>query len=50
MKRIIFSLISVLVIAFVFSGCSAKERKVSEPYYDRANQAAEKAHDKLNKD
>jgi PBP1b-binding outer membrane lipoprotein LpoB len=50
MKKVILSVISIMTVAFVFSGCSAKDRKASEPYYDRANQAAEKAHDRLNKD
>lgn len=50
MKKIFLSL-TLLMLALSFSACAAKvEKKVDEPYYDRANQAAEKAHDRLNKD
>ena len=51
MKKMFFSLFSSIIFATAFSACAAKvEKKVDEPYYDRANQAAEKAHDKLDKE
>lgn len=44
MKNIYLLLIAV--IFFTLTSCS----KEPEPYYDRANQAADKAHDKLSND
>ena len=50
MKKIFLSVSTMLMIGLVFSACSAKEQKMQEPYYDRANTAAQDAHNRLNKD
>ncbi|MCW8838678.1 MAG: hypothetical protein OQK11_08255 [Thiovulaceae bacterium] len=50
MKKLFLSIIVISMAVLTFSGCAAKEKKVDEPYYDRANQAAEKAHNKLDKE
>lgn len=49
MKKIYLSLISVFLLSLTFVGCSSKKQPV-EPYYDRANIASEKAHNKLDKE
>ena len=47
MKNIYTSIVTILLIFITFTGCS---KEPVEPYYDRANQAADKAHDRLSKD
>lgn len=46
MKNIYLLLITTIFLTLTFSACSKKP----DPYYDRANQAAQKAHDKLDKE
>jgi len=50
MNRLVFCFVTLCLVALSFSACSAKGEKVTDDYYDRANKASEKAHNKLNKD
>lgn len=50
MKKLFLSMFAVVLVALTFSACAPKMKQVDEPYYDRANNAASKAHDRLNKD
>jgi len=47
MKKIYTLLLIALFTLLTFSSCS---KEPTEPYYDRANLAADKAHNKLSKD
>ena len=47
MRNFCTVLITPLLILLTLSGCS---KEPTEPYYDRANQAAEKAHNRLSED
>lgn len=50
MKNLFLS-ISLFILAFSLSACGAKiQKKSDDHYYDRANQAAEKAHDKFDRE
>lgn len=46
MKNINLLFIAITILVLSFSSCSKKP----DPYYDRANQAAQKAHNKLDKE
>jgi hypothetical protein len=50
MKKVILS-ISLFILALSLGACAAKVHKKSDDgYYDRANKAAEKAHDKFDRE
>lgn len=45
--KAVYIVMSMYILTFILSGCS---KTPSEPYYDRAQQASQKAHNKLSKD
>lgn len=51
MKKSILSVFVLVLAAISFDGCAAKaQKKVDEPYYDRANDAAREAHKRFDKE